>query len=77
MAKSSLYMFFTQIGCLEEGQGAGAGPAYAVVDPWRLKNGNSIAHRQDTSKREGAQSIDQLASHEVIQKTPIPPPTAK
>ena len=39
--------------------------------------GNSIAYRQDTSKRGGAQSVNQLASHEVIQKPPHPPPTPK
>ena len=38
---------------------------------------NSIAYLQDTSKREGAQSVNHLASHEVIKKTPIPPPTPK
>ena len=37
----------------------------------------SIAYRQDTSKRDGAQSVNQLASHEVIQKPPIPRPTPK
>ena len=38
---------------------------------------NYIAYWQDTSKREGAQSVNQLARHEVIQKPPIPLPTPK
>ena len=33
---------------------------------------NSIAYRQGTSKREGAQSVNKSVSHEVIQKTPPP-----
>ena len=35
---------------------------------------NSIAYRQDTSKREGAQSVNRLKSCEVIQQPPIPHP---
>ena len=38
-----------------------------------LNETNSIAYRQDTSKREGAQSLNQLGSHEAIQKPPPPP----
>ena len=33
----------------------------------------SIAYWQGTSKREGAQSVNQPVSHKVIQKAPIPP----
>ena len=38
---------------------------------------NSIAYQQDTSKREGAQSVNQLGSHKVIQKPPILPQMPK
>ena len=38
---------------------------------------NSITYRQDTSKREGAQSVNQLSHHKVIQKPPILRPTPK
>ena len=53
-------------------------PTVKKVPPlWQPKCQNSIACWQDTSKREGAQSINHLASHKVIQKPPIPPPTPK
>ena len=38
---------------------------------------SSIAYRQDTSKREWAQLVNQLVSPEVIQKPPTPPATPK
>ena len=38
---------------------------------------NSFAYRQDTSKREGAHSVKQFGSHEVIHKPPFPPSTTK
>ena len=52
------------------GGGVGLGPKSVAVK----KNGpNSVAYRQGTLAREGAQSVNQLVSHEVIQK-PLPPP---
>ena len=38
---------------------------------------NSIAHQQGTSKREGAQSINQSGSHEVNEEPPTPVQTSK
>ena len=47
----------------------------AMSSPVRRKN--SIADREDTPKRKGAQPINHVASHQVTQKPPIPPPTPK
>ena len=45
--------------------------AYELYTYTFVRRKNSIAYRQDTSKRQGAQSVNQLACHEVIYKTPI------
>ena len=60
-------MFGGQPFAQSQGEQVSCGP---LANPNHIKE-NSIAYRQDTSKREGAQPVNQLANHAVIQKPPI------
>ena len=60
--------------------GGGSGTQKFVYQKWPNKIFlmiNSIAYQQGTSKREGAQSVNQSISHEIIQKPPDPLQTPK
>ena len=62
------------------GGGGGAGTQKFMYQKWPssiFPVVNSVAYWQDTSKREGAQSVNQVNSHGVIHKPRIPPLTPK
>ena len=57
-----------------EGKGkTGIGANFRTIFGFRFWT-ISIAYWQDTSKREGAQSVNQLGSHKVIQNPPLSHP---